>query len=60
MRSDRVRACLRRELRERLMSGQADGVDEVLRTLWALAGDDAELLSEHARWAMRFELLAHL
>ena len=58
MRADRIMAWVRRELRERLMAERAEGVDEVLGTLWALAQDDAELRSEHARWAMRFELLA--
>jgi hypothetical protein len=58
MRADRMVAWVRRELRERLMAERADGVDEVLGTLWALAQNDAALRSEHARWAMRFELLA--
>jgi hypothetical protein len=55
---DRPVADIRRELREKLMSERADGVDEVLRRLWALAERQPELRREHARWAMRFELLA--
>ena len=59
MRSDRCRvADIRRELRERLMAERAEGVDDVLGRLWALAEREPELRREHARWAMRFELLA--
>jgi hypothetical protein len=58
MRCDRRVADIRRELRERLMSQRADGVDAVLGRLWALAETQPELRREHARWAMRFELLA--
>jgi hypothetical protein len=58
MRGERIVTAIRRELRERLMSDRRDGVDELLRRLWALGRDDAELRVEHARWAMRFELLA--
>jgi len=56
---DRMVAKIRRELRERLMAESAEGVDDVLGRLLSLAQENAELLSEHARWAMRFELLAH-
>jgi hypothetical protein len=58
MRLDRKVAAIRRELRERLMAERADGVDDVLGRLWALAEEDAELRPEHARWAMRFEILS--
>ncbi len=52
-------ARIRRELRERLMTGRCDGVGEILARLFALADGDDELLSEHMRWWLRFELLAH-
>ncbi len=51
-------ARIRRELRERLMTGRCDGVGETLARLRALADGDDELLCEHARWCRRFELLA--
>jgi hypothetical protein len=51
-------AAIRQELRERLMAERAEGVDDVLGRLWALAQDDADLRPEHARWAMRFEILS--
>jgi hypothetical protein len=50
---------IRQELRERLMADRTDGVGETLARLWALADGDQELLGEHARWAVRFELLSH-
>ncbi len=59
MRSDRIIARIRQELRERLMAERCDGVGEVLARLRALAADDEELACEHARWALRFELLSH-
>ncbi len=52
-------AAIRRLLRERLMAGRCDGVGELLAILRELAGDDEDLLVEHARWSMRFELLSH-
>jgi len=55
---DRKVAAIRRELRERLMAERADGVDDILGRLWALAEEDAALRPEHARWAMRFEVLS--
>jgi len=58
MRPDRLVTAIRRELRERLMTGRAEGVDDVLGRLWALCEREPELRPEHARWAMRFELLA--
>jgi len=57
MRLDRKVAAIRRELRERLMAETADGVEDVLGRLWVLAEKDADLRPEHARWAMRFDLL---
>jgi hypothetical protein len=50
---------IRQELRERLISGRCDGVGAVLAELRKLAANDDELLVEHARWSLRFELLSH-
>ena len=58
MRADRLVTAIRRELRERLMTGHAQGVDDVLWRLWTLGEREPELRREHARWAMRFELIA--
>lgn len=51
-------ARIRQELRERLMQERVDGVWDLLASLQTLAQGRSELVSEHARWKLRFELLA--
>jgi hypothetical protein len=51
-------ARIRQELRERLMQGNVDGVWEVLAELSRMTDGQADLQTEHARWQLRFELLA--
>ena len=57
---------VRRELRDRLMAGTAQGADDALARLGRSVdhaaahggADAAELRAEHDRWRLRFELLA--
>lgn len=51
-------ARIRSELRERLMAERVDGVWDILAALRRLAEGRSDLLGEHARWQLRFELLA--
>jgi hypothetical protein len=51
-------ARIRHELRERLMQGNVEGVWDLLAALRRLAHGEADLVTEHARWQLRFELLA--
>jgi hypothetical protein len=57
-REARELARIRQELRERLMSQQCDGAQDVLARLRIAAENDIELRSEYERWRLRFDLLA--
>jgi hypothetical protein len=51
-------ARIRQQLRERLMQESLEDVWELLAALRRLADGDPEILTEHARWQLRFELLS--
>jgi hypothetical protein len=57
-REARELARIRQELRERLMSQQHEGSQELLARLRLAAEGDVDLRSEYERWRLRFELLA--
>jgi hypothetical protein len=57
-REARELARIRHELRERLMSQQHEGSQELLARLRLAAEGDVDLRSEYERWRLRFELLA--
>ena len=52
-------ARIRHELRERLMSQQHQGSQDLLARLRLAAENDSDLRSEYERWRLRFELLAN-
>ena len=57
-REARELARIRHELRERLMSQQHQGSQDLLARLRLAAENDSDLRSEYERWRLRFELLA--